>query len=59
MRGQRFLGFAKDMLQLGGDFVIDPRGRIAFAHPMQNNGDRVGVSVLIQEMRRAAQGSQS
>ena len=59
MRGQRFLGFAKDMLQLGGDFVIDSHGRIAFAYRMQSNGDRAGVTVLIQEMRRAAQGSQS
>lgn len=54
LKGERFLGIAPDMFQLGGDFVVDPRGRIAFAHTMQNNGDRASVPTLIQETRRAA-----
>lgn len=53
-RGQRFLGFAEDMLQLGGDFVVDSQGRIAFAYPMQNNGDRAPVSRLMEEMSQAS-----
>lgn len=54
LRGERFLGVAPDMLQLGGDFVVDPEGRIAFAHTMRNAGDRAHVSELIQALRRVA-----
>lgn len=58
LRGERFLGFAPDMLQLGGDFVVDGERRIAFAHRMHNNGDRAPVPRLLQELKRAA-GSRS
>ena len=53
-RGERFLGLAPDMFQLGGDFVVDPNGRIAFAHAMKNNGDRAQVASLIEAMDGAA-----
>lgn len=53
LKGERFLGFAPDMLQLGADFVIDPAGRIAFAHLMRDNGDRAPVTVLLEALRRA------
>ncbi len=53
LAGERFLGFAPDMLQLGADFVIDGAGRIAFAHPMRGNGDRAPVTVLLDALRRA------
>jgi len=53
LKGERFLGFAPDMFQLGGDFVLEPSGRILFAHRMRNNGDRASVSFLVDELRRA------
>jgi hypothetical protein len=54
LHGERFLGLVPDMLQLGGDFVIDPQGRIAFAHAMKNNGDHAAVLSLIEAIERAA-----
>ena len=54
MRGERFLGLAPDMFQLGGDFVVDPSGRVIFAHAMRNNGDRASVASLIEAMERDA-----
>lgn len=54
LKGERFLGFAPDMLQLGGDFVVDPAGRVAFAHRMRNNGDRAPTERLIAALRTAA-----
>jgi peroxiredoxin len=51
-RGEPFLGLAPDMLQLGGDFIIDREGRITFAHPMKDNGDRAPVERLIQELHK-------
>ena len=54
-KGERFLGMAPDMLQLGGDFVVDDRGRIAFGHAMRNNGDRVAVSELLRVLSSAAE----
>ena len=52
LRGERFLGFAPDMLQLGADFVVDPGGRIEFAHVMRNAGDRAEVRILLDALRR-------
>jgi hypothetical protein len=57
LRGERFLGFAKDMRQLGGDFIIDPSGLVGFAHAMRNNGDRAPVDRLLEALRRAAEAS--
>ncbi len=54
LRGERFLGFAPDMLQLGGDFSVDREGRIAFAYAMRDNGDRVAVPELIAHLIQAA-----
>lgn len=54
LRGKRFLGFAPDMFQLGGDFIVDRLGRIAFAHAMTNNGDRVQVTALLSVLQRIA-----
>ena len=54
LRGERFLGLAPDMLQLGGDFILDRTHHVTFAHRMTNNGDRAEVSILLDELRRAA-----
>ena len=54
LKGERFLGLAPDMFQLGGDFVVGPSGRIAFAYRMRNNGDRAEVSRLVHELHKAA-----
>lgn len=53
LKGERFLGLAPDMYQLGGDFVLDRQGRIAFAYTMRNNGDRAAVATLLQELNKA------
>lgn len=53
LKGERFLGTAPNMFQLGGDFVVDAAGRIAASHPMRNNGDHVEVAQLLDELRRA------
>lgn len=52
LRGERFLGFAPDMFQLGGDFVVDAEGRLAFAHRMRNNGDRASTETLLRALER-------
>jgi hypothetical protein len=56
LRGERFQGFAPDMYQLGGDFILDREHRITFGHRMTNNGDRAEVSVLLDELRGASHG---
>jgi len=53
LAGERFLGFAPDMFQLGGDFVIDGGGAVCFAYRMRNNGDRAAVSSLIEALAAA------
>ncbi|HEX9760469.1 MAG TPA: hypothetical protein VGA40_06100, partial [Candidatus Acidoferrales bacterium] len=54
LKGERFLGVAPNMFQLGGDFIVGRTGRIAAAHPMRNNGDHVEVSQLLAELSSAA-----
>lgn len=54
LRGERFLGLAPDMLQLGGDFVVDREGKIAVGHAMRDNGDRLPVHKLIETMEQVA-----
>lgn len=51
LKGERFLGFAPDMFQLGGDFVIDKEGKIVFAHRMRNNGDRPDIEQLLKALK--------
>jgi len=59
LRGERFLGFAPDMLQLGGDFIVDPEGLLTFAHRMRNNGDRATTEALFRELANATNGERS
>jgi peroxiredoxin len=51
LAGERFLGMAPDMFQLGGDFVVDAQGVVRFAHRMRNNGDRASVARLFEAIR--------
>ena len=53
-KGERFLGFAPDMFQLGGDFLVDKHGTLVFAYRMRNNGDRVDTETLFDELSRVA-----
>ena len=57
VKGERFLGFAPDMFQLGGDFVVDSQGTMVFAHRMKNNGDRADTATLFEELARAKAGA--
>jgi AhpC/TSA antioxidant enzyme len=43
-----------DLLQLGGDFVIDPDGVVAVAHPSAEIDDRAPVGSLVKALERAA-----
>jgi len=58
LKGEKFLGLAPDMLQLGGDFVISTEGTIEYAHRMKNNGDRASVAALMDALFVAAQASE-
>jgi hypothetical protein len=51
--GGRLRPLGRDTLQLGGDFVVDPEGVIAWARP-QHADDRPPVGVLLAELERAA-----
>ena len=54
LHGERFLGFAPDMFQLGADFVLDRTHHVSFVHRMRNNGDRAPVKVLMEKWREQA-----
>ena len=51
LKGEKFLGFAPDMFQLGGDFVVDGQGSIELAHVMRDNGDRASINELVEAIR--------
>lgn len=44
-----------DIFQLGGDFVVDRRGRIAYAFRSEDPTDRPPVAEWLGAMRRAAE----
>ena len=44
----------EDTLQLGGDFVIDPAGRLALVHPCKDPLDRPQVHELLAAVEQAA-----
>lgn len=43
-----------DVLQLGGDFVLDREGNVIFAHVSDDASDRPTNDVLLAALRRAA-----
>jgi len=52
-QGERLLRLGRDTLQLGGDFIVDPDGIVAYARP-QRRDDRPPVSLLVRELRAAS-----
>jgi hypothetical protein len=51
--GERLRPLGRDTLQLGGDFIIDPDGNVAYARP-QRRDDRPPVGELLDALERAA-----
>jgi hypothetical protein len=43
-----------DLMQLGGDFVLNRERRLVFAHPSAEPTDRPSVDALLQAVQRAA-----
>ena len=52
-RGRRLRRPTEDTKQLGGDFVIDATGRIAFAYRSAGPHDRPDIATLIATVRAA------
>ena len=42
----------EDPLQLGGDFIVDPQGHLAFVHPCRDPTDRPAVDTLLAALQR-------
>jgi hypothetical protein len=53
LRGDRLARPGRDVLQLGGDFVIDRAGMVVLSHPQARFGDRPAAGALV----RALEGS--
>jgi peroxiredoxin len=53
LRGWRIRrpGLGEDVLQLGGDFILDGNGRVAFAHPSTDPSDRPAMDMLLRELK--------
>ncbi len=45
----------EDLLQLGGDFVLDAKGRVVFAYRSREPTDRPAVGELVEALRRAGE----
>jgi peroxiredoxin len=45
-------GKGDDILQLGGDFVLDPEQRLVYAHPSRDAADRPTATALIAEVAK-------
>ena len=51
-RGRRLQRPTDDVLQLGGDVLVDPEGKIALHHVGRGPADRPAVSALLDRVRR-------
>ena len=51
--GER-LAIGGEPTQLGGDFIVDAGGRIAYAHAQRSVDDRPAAGLLVRELERAA-----
>jgi hypothetical protein len=52
-QGEKWRGSGGDTLQLGGDFVVSPQGRIVYSRP-QRADDRPPVGLLVKALEEAA-----
>ncbi len=52
VRGERVRGRGRDVLQLGGDFVVDAAGRVRYSRP-QVRDDRPSVLALVRAVEDA------
>ena len=41
-----------DIMQLGGDFIIDKEGLLKYSHPASRSQDQADVDGLLEELRR-------
>lgn len=53
-RGRRPDRTDQDTLQLGGDVVLDARGRVAWIHRSEGPDDRPPVDAVVRAVRQAA-----
>ena len=51
VRGRRLRRPRGDILQLGGDFVIDPAGRLSLVHYSRTPADRPTIETLLDACR--------
>jgi AhpC/TSA antioxidant enzyme len=54
LRGERLARPGRDVLQLGGDFVIDRDGVVVLAHPQAGFDDRPAAALLVRALEEAA-----
>lgn len=52
LRGERFLPWGSDILQMGGDFVVDTAGSVTYARP-QRSDTRPPVGELVEALEAA------
>ena len=54
LRGDRLARPGRDVLQLGGDFVVDREGIVVLAHAQEDFDDRPPAAALVKELEDAA-----
>lgn len=45
-------GKGEDVLQLGGDFILDREQRLVYAHPSGEASDRPKASAIVEQLKR-------
>ena len=51
LQGREMMKQRGDAHQLGGDFIINPQGRIRLSHPSANPADRPSVDALLTALQ--------
>ena len=51
-KGRLVLAGHGDIMQLGGDFIINEEGLLKYSHPASRAQDQADVDVLLEELRK-------
>ncbi|GMQ78752.1 MAG: hypothetical protein BMS9Abin02_1287 [Anaerolineae bacterium] len=51
-KGEKWRGIRGDSSQLGGDFIVDPKGIVRLAHPSRDPTDRPPIEELLSVLQK-------
>jgi peroxiredoxin len=52
LQGKKMKKPTEDIYQLGGDFILDAKGKVFFSYPSKHPEDRPSVKLLLKQLKK-------